>query len=144
MASIAELALWYARDNDLDLSIKEMRVPTNAFFFKRLVPPKSLVRELRGAKKGGLPWVSGMPLPVLTLARREFRIMDGMKRIAAAKEAGYLEIPALVASGDTYEKLSPILANGYYGEDFIEMLATVDDLVRQNLELRDRNRLSGI
>jgi hypothetical protein len=68
--------------------------------------------------------------------------MDGMMRICSAQQAQIPEIPALVASGETYDELEHILNQGYYGEDFIEMLAMVNPIISENLKLRDRNRSS--
>lgn len=145
MASISEMALKEARRLNLDLSIKEWMVPASAFSFECLEPTEAVFEAFRAAKAQGLPWVHTMPVPVLTYHSKDnkYRIMDGMMRICAAQAVGIKEIPAFVASGDTYDALKPILDHGYYGEDFVEMLAMVNTQVNENLDKRDRNRLAG-
>ena len=105
-----------------------------------------MVEAFEDVRKKGAQWIPGMPIPVLVYYPREndFRIMDGMMRICAAQKAGLRFIPAFIASGETYDVLEPILNRGYYGEDFVEMLSMVNPAVRNNLRLRDRNRLAGI
>lgn len=145
MASIAEMALYEAKRLGLDLSVKSWMIPAAAFSFECIEPKRSMLEAFRDAKRDGLPWVEHMPVPVLTYHSRDdkYRIMDGMMRICSSQAVGIPEFPALVASGETYEALEPILDQGYYGEDFIEMLAMVNQQVRENLEKRDRNRLAG-
>lgn len=145
MASIPERALEEARRLGLDLSVNKWLVPTAVFTFQCLEPKAVMLEAFKVAHRDGFLWVRNMPIPVVThhRANREFRIMDGMARICSAQKARYTEVPALVASGETYEALRHILDEGYYGEDFIEMLAMVNPLVRENLELRDRNKHSA-
>lgn len=145
MPSIPELALAEARELGLDLSVQKMVVETSSFTFKCLEPRESMLQAFRRAHTGHRLWVNEMPVPVLTLNQRErkFRIMDGMLRICSAKRAGFKTFPALVANGETYDALEPILAKGYYGEDFIEMLAMVNPLIRENLAIRKYRFLSG-
>lgn len=145
MAAIPEMALAEAMRRNLDLSVKRWMVPTSVFSFQCLEPKRSMLEAFRDARTDGLPWVEGMPVPVLTYHpdRREYRIMDGMMRICSAQQMQIPEIPALVASGVTYDELEPILNQGYYGEDFVEMLSMVDPLVLENLKLRDQNRYSS-
>lgn len=145
MASIAEMALNEAQRLGLDLNVKPWMVPTSAFSFNCIEPKRSMLEAFRDAKREGLPWVEHMPVPVLTYHPNvdKYRIMDGMLRICSAQAVDIPEFPALVASGDTYEALEPILDQGYYGDDFIEMLAMVNDQVRDNLNMRNRNKLAG-
>lgn len=146
MPSIPEQGLAQAQKLGLDLGVVTKMVPTKPFFFENLIPKKSMVEGFKRAIQKGLPWIEGMPIPVLVYYpdRDEYRVMDGIMRIGSAKEAGMKEFPALVASGETYDALEPIMINGYYGEDYVEMLSMVDEKVRGNLETRDRNMLSGI
>jgi hypothetical protein len=145
MSTIPEMALLKAKRLELDLGVSRRLVPTDVFHFDCLEPKSGMLRAFRQAKAAGHDWVEGMPIPVLTYqsSDRTFRIMDGMLRICSARKARIKEFPALVASGDTYDALEDILRNGYYGEDFIEMLAMVNPLVRENLEMRRRRFLSG-
>jgi hypothetical protein len=145
MPSVPERALAEAERLGLDLGVRKDLVPTNVFTFQCLEPKETLVEAFREAKRSHTFWVFGMPLPILTYhpGYREYRIMDGMMRICAAKTAGLDKFAAYVASGETYDALSSILDEGYYGEDFVEMLAMVNDEIRQNLEDRDKNRLAG-
>lgn len=146
MASIPERALEYAKSHRLDLGVRHTVVPTAPFVFKCLQPRESLVETFRKAVRARQLWPLGMPIPVVTYhrSRDEWQIMDGMARICAAQTAGLEEIPALVASGETHDELyDAVLKEGYFGEDFVEMLAMVDPLVRENLALRDDMRLAG-
>lgn len=140
------MALEEARRLDLDLSIKSWMVPTSSFTFECLKPSPSTIKAFEMALEDGLSWLQEMPFPVLTYHKKEnkYRIMDGMMRICAAQKAGMHEIPALIASGATFDALQAILEQGYYGEDFMEMLALADEPVRENLQKRDRNRLAGL
>ena len=144
MASIPELALAKAMHLKLDLSVHRWMVPADSFHFQCLEPKPAMLDAFHRARAENLPWVEEMPLPVLVYheGRHEFRIMDGMMRICSAQQAQIPEIPALVASGETYDELEHILNQGYYGEDFIEMLAMVNPIISENLKLRDRNRSS--
>ena len=146
MPSIAELAIEEARDKHLDLSTRKMMVPVNAFKFHLLEPSKSVMAAFHQAKVQGLSWPKGVPLPVLTYhpADRTFGVMDGMMRIRAAQLMKMPQFPALVASGDTYDALQPILSRGYHGDDFVEMLCLVSPEVRKNQESCNRNRLAGL
>lgn len=145
MASIPEMAFIEAERLGLDLSVQHLTVPAGAFSFGCLDPKADVLAALATALEDELPWVIGMPLPVLTYHpdTKEYRIMDGMMRICAAQMVGMKVFPALVANGDTYDALESILDNGYYGEDFVEMLAMTNEDVRKNLESRDGNRLAG-
>jgi hypothetical protein len=145
MASVPEMALQEAERLGLDLTVKTWMVPVDAFSFECLEPKPGIQAIFHQARNAGMEWVPEMALPVLTYHPRErkFRIMDGMMRICAAQVAHFKEIPALVANGDTYDALQPILDHGYYGEDFIEMLSMVNEDVRENIERRERYRLSG-
>lgn len=145
MPSISEIALERAKELGLDLDVRLELVPTYVFTFECLEPKPEVLQAFRDAQVLGLSWVDGMPAPVVTWHKKSsaFRIMDGMMRICAAKEAGIREIPAFVSSGETYEALEPILKQGYYGEDFVELLALVNPEIRRNLESRDENRMAG-
>lgn len=145
MREISELALAEAKELGLDLDVHMETVPVHVFKFTCLAPKPEVLRAFLEAKALGLPWVEGMPMPVVTWHPKKsaFRIMDGMMRISAAQEAGIREIPVFVASGDTYEELEEILEQGYYGEDFVEMLAMVNPEIRRNTESRDENRMAG-
>lgn len=145
MPSVPELALAKAEELGLDLHVSRITVPTRIFTFKCIEPKGAVVRAFKEAADKGHSWVEGMPVPVLTYhsGLKEYRIMDGMMRICAAQIAGIRDIPALVASGELYEILEPILDEGYYGEDFVDMLAMVNEEIRNNRESRDSNRLSG-
>lgn len=135
-----------ARKLGLDLRVIPGMVPTTPFVFECLKPKESMATAFHDAKRNLHKWVKGMPIPILVYypERNEFRIMDGMMRICSAKEAGFDSFPALLASGETYDALEPILDQGYYGEDFIEMLMMVSESVRENQRMRDRNRLEGV
>jgi len=146
MPSIPERALRYAQDRHLDLSIHHTTIPTAPFVFKCLTPRKGILDAFIRAKRLGELWPNGMPIPVVTYSpgRHEWQIMDGMNRICAAQMEGFEEIPAFVASGDTHNELyRAVLKDGYFGEDFIEMLALVSPEIRENLQRRDDLRLSG-
>lgn len=145
MSTVAERALKEAKKKRLDLEVHLDLVPTSIFALKKVEPRLSVYQAMRDAASRGESWVQGMPYPVLTWHKTsgKYRIMDGMMRLVAAQMAGIPVIPALIASGETYDALEPILRNGYYGEDFIEMLAMVSPDIRKNLDLRDENRLSG-
>lgn len=129
----------------MDLEVSQEIISTKPFEFKCLIPPDRVMRAFDQALAAGHPWPPGMPLSVVTYnaAKDEWKIMDGMMRICAAKDAGFQEIAALVASGETFDALESILRNGYYGEDFVEMLAMVSPTILENLELRDQSRMSG-
>lgn len=146
MPSIPEMALAEAEKLGLDLRVLSEMVPTEPFVFHCLTPKESMLEVFKDAFRERKAWVEGMPVPVLVYypEKNEFGIMDGMQRICAAQKAGLEEIPALIASGETYDILRPILENGYYGEDFVEMLAMANENIRRNLSLRDRNRMAGI
>jgi len=145
MESIPELALKYARTHRLDLTVRHTVIPTAPFVFKCLHPRASILEAFNRAKRGGQLWPLGMPIPVVTYdgTDDEWQIMDGMQRICAAQIEGFDEIPALVASGETHAALWHILKDGYFGEDFVEMLAMVDPLVRENQAMGDDLRLAG-
>lgn len=146
MASIPERALEYARAHNLDLGVRHTVVPTAPFVFKCLQPRESILASFRKAMRARQLWPLGMPIPVVTYhrGRDEWQIMDGMQRICSAQMEGFEGIPAFVASGETHEELyDAVLKEGYFGEDFVEMLAMVDPLVRENLALRDDMRLAG-
>jgi hypothetical protein len=146
MASIPEMAYEEARKLGLDLRVIPGMVPTAPFVFECLKAKDSMATAFHDAKRKYHKWVKGMPIPILVYypERDEFRIMDGMMRICAAQAAGFDVFPALVASGETYDALEPILDQGYYGEDFIEMLMMASPSVRENQKIRDRNRLEGV
>lgn len=146
MPSIAEAALQHALDRGLDLSVHYTAIPTAPFVFRCLSPRQGILQAFQRAKRQGDLWPPGMPVPVVTYSPRhkEWQIMDGMNRICAAQMEGFEEIPAFVASGDTHDELHRlILHKGYFGEDFIEMLALVSPEIRENLHRRDDLRLSG-
>jgi hypothetical protein len=145
MSSIPEQALSYASLYKLDLDVHKEMIPLEPFVFNCLTPRKEIVASFKKAKRAKLPWPDGMPVPVVTFNRKrhEWAIMDGMTRICAAKMTGFNQIPALVASGETHDELHHILQYGYYGEDFVEMLAAVNPLVLNNLQNRDDMRLAG-
>src|SRR5436190_7063572 len=98
-ASIAERALERAVKLGLDLSVVQGVVPTSVFGFDRLEPSSGMLRAFQDAVSLGLPWVEGMPVPVLVehpgspSRLHGWRIMDGMMRIRAAQAAGVREIP---------------------------------------------------
>lgn len=146
MASIPEIAYEEARKLGLDLRVLPGMVPTDAFAFECLEPKKDMLQAFRDARRDRENWVPGMPVPVLVYypERNEWRIMDGMMRICSAQRAGIPSFPALIASGEAYDALEPILDQGYYGEDFIEMLAMTSEDIRDNLRKRDRKRLEGV
>ena len=146
MESVPERALKYAKAHNLDLTVQHTVVPTAPFVFKCLQPRASILGAFSRAKRGGQLWPLGMPIPVVTYNRTEdeWQIMDGMQRICAAQIEGFGEIPALVASGETHDALwEPVLKEGYFGEDFVEMLSMVDPLVRENQAMGDDLRLAG-
>lgn len=130
----------------LDLSVHLWMVPTKAFTFKGLVPPETTVEAFKRAKREGLDWVPGMPKPVLIYYPKEdeYRVMDGIRRIASAKKAKFKEFPAFVSRGHVYDFLEPIFQEGYYGEDYVEMLSMVNEEIRDNLELTNKTKLAGI
>lgn len=142
---IPQKALQKAMALKLDLEVREASVSTKPFEFKCIIPPSRVMNAFLIAKEHGLAWPDRMPLPIVTYheGKNEWRIMDGMMRICAAKDSGLEKIPALVASGETFDALADILKNGYYGEDFAEMLAMVSPEVLANLELRDETQMSG-
>jgi len=142
---IPQRALQKALSEKLDLRVYQEMIPTGPFEFKCLVPPEKTMRAFARAIDDDRPWPPGMPLAIVTYhkGKDEWKIMDGMMRICAAKDAGFEEIPALVASGETVDALESVLKDGYYGEDFVEMLAMVSPVVLANIELRDQNRMSG-
>lgn len=121
-------------------------VPATAFTFRLLEPPEATLKVFREAARKGSSWPSGIPLPILTYHAddRMFGIMDGMMRIRSAQLAGIPQFRTLVASGETYDELMPILDQGYYGEDFVEMLCLVNPEVRKNQQSCNRNRLAGL
>lgn len=146
MPSLPEQALQYARSHRLDLGIRHTTIPTAPFVFKCLEPKESMVEAFKKAVRVRQLWPLGMPIPVVTYDqdRDEWRIMDGMSRICSAQLAGIEEIPAFVANGATHDELyRVILKDGYFGEDFVEMLALIHPEVRANLTLRDDMRLAG-
>lgn len=145
MATIAQMALDEAHRLGLNLSVEIRAIPTDPFRFRCLKPKWEVLAAFQEAAKLKQEWVPGMPFPVVTFnrGREEYEIMDGMMRICAAVIAGFDRIPAYVASGETYDALEPILRNGYYGEDFVEMLALAHPDVARNLRLRDDMRLAG-
>jgi hypothetical protein len=143
MDSVAEVAYREAKKLGLDLSVTVGPIPVDAFMFRYMRPRSSTLQALKKAKREGLEWAQDMPIPVVTLHGKTFEIMDGMMRIRAAQEAGFKEIPAIIASGDTYDALRHILKRGYYGEDFVEMMAMESPVVRKNLEHRNKNRMAG-
>lgn len=146
MPSLPEQALKYALDHSLNLTVYLAEIPTSPFIFKCLTPRPALLADFNKAMRAHQPWPSGMPLPVVTYRddQHEWEIMDGMNRICAAKMEGFREVPALVASGETHDKLyRAILKNGYFGEDFVEMLAMVSPEVLTNLKLRNKTQMSG-
>jgi len=146
MEPVPEEALRYAQDHHLDLAVHYTSIPTAPFVFKCLTPRKGILDAFAKARRAGQLWPHGMPVPVVTYhqGRHEWEIMDGMNRICAAQMEGFEEIPAFVASGETHDELyRVILKNGYFGEDFIEMLALVSPEIRENLQRRDDLRLSG-
>lgn len=145
MSSIPEQALAEAKRQKLDLTTQKWMVDPRTFKFDCLEPKPSMLQAFRAAHAAGRDWVQGMPVPVLTFHSndRSFRIMDGMLRICSAKKAGMTQIPAIMANGNTYDALEHILVKGYYGEDFIEMLAMVNPFVQANLAMRDRNKAMG-
>lgn len=146
MPSIPERGLAEAKRLGLDLGVQLWNVPTKPFVFKGLVPPESMVEAFKRAKREGLPWVPGMPKPVLIYHPKEdqYEIMDGIRRIASAKKAKFKEVPAFVARGYVYDALEPLFQDGYYGEDYIEMLAMANPEIRENLELTNKTKLAGV
>lgn len=146
MPSIPERGLAEARRLGLDLDVHLWMVPTSLFAFKGLVPPPSMVEAFKKAKREGLDWVPGMPKPVLVFHPKpeEYQIMDGIRRIASAKKAKFKEFPAFVSRGYVYDALEPIFQDGYYGEDYIEMLAMVNEEIRKNLDLTNKTKLAGV
>jgi hypothetical protein len=142
---IPQKALQKALSSKLDLEVRQEIVQTGPFAFRCLIPLPRVQEVFKYAYHDNLAWPSRMPIPIVTYhrGRDEWRIMDGMMRICAAKDAGFTQIPALVASGETFEALEEILKLGYYGEDFVEMLAMVSPLVLENIEQRDESRMSG-
>lgn len=143
---IPEEALKYALHQHLDLSVHYTAIPTAPFVFKCLSPRKAILDAFKKAKRAGQLWPHSMPVPVVTYHKghHEWEIMDGMNRICAAQIEGFEEIPAYVASGETHEELyAYILKDGYFGEDFIEMLALINPEIRDNLHRRDDMRLAG-
>lgn len=143
--SVPERALAKAQRDGLILETPLREIPTSVFSFHCLEPKPESLNLFREALEQGLAWVEGVPLPIVTYndSRNEWRIMDGMLRICTAQAAGYTEIPAFVASGETYEALADILDDGYYGEDFVEMLSMVNPEIARNMESRDQNRMAG-
>lgn len=143
--SVPQRALAKAQRDGLLLDAPLREIPTSVFSFHCLEPKPENLNLFREVLLEGLPWVDGIPFPVVTynVSRNEWRIMDGMLRICTAQAAGFTEIPAFVASGETYEALAEILDEGYYGEDFVEMLSMVNPGVAKNMEARDQNRMAG-
>jgi len=146
MEPVPAEALRYAQEHHLDLTIHHASIPTAPFVFKCLAPRKGILDAFAKARQKGQLWPHGMPIPVVTYhkGRHEWQIMDGMNRICAAQMEGFQEIPAYVASGETHEILyEHILKDGYFGEDFVEVLAAVSPMIRSNLRRRDDMRLAG-
>lgn len=146
MPSIPERGLTEARRLGLDLDVQLWMVPTELFAFKGLTPPAAMVEAFKKAKREGLEWVPGMPKPVLVFHPKpeEYQIMDGIRRIASAKKAKFKDFPAFVGRGSVYDALEAIFQDGYYGEDYIEMLAMANEEIRKNLELTNKTKLAGI
>lgn len=145
MESIPKMALKAARKRGLDLSVELQKIPTSPFRFRCLKPKHSTLEVFQKAREAGEEWVPGMPLAIVTYhtKRKEYEIMDGMMRICAAIMAGYDFIPAIVAKGETHDALYDILLEGYYGQDFVEMLAMANPSVDDNLRMGDAMRLAG-
>jgi len=146
MESVPKRALKAAKERGLDLRVDPMTISTAPYKFRCLKPKASVLEAFEKARERGQEWVPGMPVPVVTYhsKRNEWEIMDGMMRICAAIMAGYEVIPALVAKGETYDALDDILREGYYGEDFVEMLSMVNPDVARNCRLTDDLKLSGV
>lgn len=140
------MALRAARERGLDLSVSLGTIPTKPFSFKCLKPRIGVLDALTKAREDGLEWAPGMPLPIVTYheGRDEWEIMDGMMRICAAIMAGYDTIPAYVARGETHDALWDILKEGYYGHDFVEMLALENPDLDRNQKMGDDLKLSGV
>jgi hypothetical protein len=103
--------LKFAKDTGLDLGVTREDVPIGAIVVVEGVDPDA-VRGIVGRLERSDGWPDDLPLVVLASNIGEgylnegYMMLDGHHRLAAAEEAGYVEIPALVVSMRAYDKIA--------------------------------------
>src|SRR5574337_1195531 len=105
---VIKRGLAYARERQLDLGTEIALVRlTDIMSEPSVIPPECMIDAISEAVKQGKQWPKSMPLPILACQGPYCVTMDGNHRIKAARTAGLVEIPAIVASLSTWEALEP-------------------------------------
>lgn len=137
--SIIKKGLAFARKHKLDLGADIEDVPPRAFQTYGVIPSEDMIETIRKAREAALKWPADMPLPIVACAGPDTCIiLDGHHRIEAADRLDLPDIPAIVASFETWDALLPVIEQEDVipYEDFIAILAEAGNkLVRKNLEV---------
>lgn len=89
----------------------------------------------------------GVTQPVIVVWDNGYRLVDGHRRAAAAKQAGLTEIPALIADTDTEAlEVMRLYASNTQRDDFdaVEQSRVVQDLLEMGVEASAIEKASGL